>query len=297
MGRYWGSQLQKSTTYQQAKKDLVVGCFTILPSITYVVSGIMAWIGSPLTCVRSYNSSIFKLQVGREYTVNVISTITNATTPLPDRWKYLKNDEWRAIYGADLVSGYGDLTLIVDLIQSYPMNASFLPVHGMIHLEGNSTWPSARQVQPPAETLLFTIPITQDDWFTPDNHSTMHIAGALSEQTKNQSQVQISLLFLAIVIVFNVLKGVVMVLTLIDKQHDLLLTCGDAVASFLERPEKLTEGYSVASKTRLLKRIGPSKNLTGAKADPSLMMGDKWKNRTRRYRSSTGSVMSTIILL
>jgi hypothetical protein len=87
-----------------------------------------------------------------------------------------------------------------------------------------------------------------------------------------------------------------MILILLDKQHDLLVTCGDGVASFLECPEELTKGLCVASKAKVLKKIKSTKEPKRAKAGSTATVGDKWRNRSRRYRSSIGSIKSTIIL-
>jgi len=66
------------------------------------------------------------------------------------------------------------------------------------------------------------------------------------------SAVKISLLFMAIVVFVNLAKAGAMLLVLLDSNQSYLVTCGDAVSSFLEHPDWDTEGYCVARKEEIV---------------------------------------------
>lgn len=93
---------------------------------------------------------------------------------------------------------------------------------------------------------------TMNTWtFCPDSGwqlpgSGFHIKHAQSKPVSSGSRVQVAVWFLVIVILCNISKvvGISMAIRTCSTAH--IVTVGDAVASFLETPEELTEGKCMA---------------------------------------------------
>lgn len=80
----------------------------------------------------------------------------------------------------------------------------------------------------------------------------------LSMETPGFCKLHYSLQLLAVVILANVLKAVAMLWTLFAHRHDLLITVGDAVSSFLDEPDLTSKGLCMISRvdvSRLGRRI------------------------------------------
>ncbi|EON67299.1 hypothetical protein W97_06552 [Coniosporium apollinis CBS 100218] len=76
----------------------------------------------------------------------------------------------------------------------------------------------------------------------------LHIIHGLSTPTADGSKVQIALSFMLVVIACNIVKTMAMFLTLRELSSPRILTSGDAVASFLARPEYITLGMCTFGK-------------------------------------------------
>ncbi|KAK0837876.1 hypothetical protein LTS02_017887 [Friedmanniomyces endolithicus] len=70
-----------------------------------------------------------------------------------------------------------------------------------------------------------------------------------------QCRLQFSTTILAVVIVMNICKCLAMVLTLIQNREVALITVGDALASFLKKPDHLTEGRCMLAKIDVEKTL------------------------------------------
>ncbi|TKA68236.1 hypothetical protein B0A55_10035 [Friedmanniomyces simplex] len=70
-----------------------------------------------------------------------------------------------------------------------------------------------------------------------------------------QCRLQFSTTILAVVIVMNICKCLAMVLTLLQNREVALVTVGDALASFLEKPDHLTEGRCMLAKIDVEKTL------------------------------------------
>ncbi|KAK3380710.1 hypothetical protein B0T24DRAFT_616099 [Lasiosphaeria ovina] len=84
---------------------------------------------------------------------------------------------------------------------------------------------------------LSDLPITFGDW---------QLDHCLSERVVDRCRLQFSLPIMFVVIACNAIKLVAILATLLRKQSP-LLTLGDAIASFLERPDPTTRGMGTAS--------------------------------------------------
>lgn len=86
----------------------------------------------------------------------------------------------------------------------------------------------------------------------------LSIAYAYAQEKPNSSSVQISLHFMIVVVLCNIAKFVAMVLTYRDTSTR-FITTGDAVASFLARPEQRTLSNCITSYQHLRDKIGSSR--------------------------------------
>jgi hypothetical protein len=80
----------------------------------------------------------------------------------------------------------------------------------------------------------------------------VHVAHAFSTIVRPQSRIQVSLDFMIVVIVFNVLKLAVMVWVLATDEHDYIVTLGDATASYLRRPDPTTKEQCMLNRKEIL---------------------------------------------
>jgi hypothetical protein len=74
------------------------------------------------------------------------------------------------------------------------------------------------------------------------------ISYCLSEIRPEQCQLQFSITILWVVIVFNLIKALSMLWILFRLRDHPLVTLGDAVSSFLQRPDQTTKGYCLLSR-------------------------------------------------
>ena len=71
----------------------------------------------------------------------------------------------------------------------------------------------------------------------------------------SKSRIQISLSFLLVVIVCNAIKLGIMIWALYMEKSDFIVTIGDAVASFLEHRDHMTEKYCVFNKDAITAEV------------------------------------------
>lgn len=83
-----------------------------------------------------------------------------------------------------------------------------------------------------------------------------HVRFAFAEPIAGDSKRQMSLLFMLVVIGCNALKVVAIFLAVREKEKHRLVTIGDAIASFLDHPDKNTQGYCTISRDVYLKKFG-----------------------------------------
>lgn len=74
------------------------------------------------------------------------------------------------------------------------------------------------------------------------------VSYCLSEKLEEQCKLHISLQLMAVVIIFNLAKVVLILYTVFGFPEPRLVTFGDAVASFLQHPDPITEGLCLLSK-------------------------------------------------
>jgi hypothetical protein len=83
----------------------------------------------------------------------------------------------------------------------------------------------------------------------------LHISGAYSVPVDDGSFIQIALVYMIIVVFCNGCKVVAIWMTLRGDLRNQILTQGDAIASFLDREDRITLGYSACEKKTILSAI------------------------------------------
>jgi len=175
-------------------------------------------------------------------------------------FKPLSNREWRRLYSTNVIDS-GDLYLGFNETareiskgepSGYPCTSVDLPAN--MSLSNNS----------PGSSLLDLLDIGKVNWtridhLTPDKWELYaHIVGARARiiPQERKSRIQLSLTFLIVVVVCNVLKLAMMLSVLFLEKSDFIVTLGDAAASYLERPERSTERLCVVNKATVILKTG-----------------------------------------
>jgi hypothetical protein len=133
-------------------------------------------------------------------------------------------------------------------------------------------WPESILVKPSLTKSILSVPSLSginetSGWLAKEP---LHIAYALVEPISNSSSVQIGLFFMIIVIASNVAKFVAILLTLRDPLSSRLVTTGDAIASFLARPDLATVGMCNLESQEIIKQLRRPQNVQSA---------PKWRGR------------------
>jgi hypothetical protein len=115
----------------------------------------------------------------------------------------------------------------------------------------DSPWPEPHFIQAGgdvgARDWLTACPKT--GWLGPS--TAFHVKEARAKVNSYANRVQIAIPFLSIVIVANFIKVIAIYSTLRMQSSGHLITAGDAIASFLERPEPATRGMCTLTKSQL----------------------------------------------
>ncbi|OAK98799.1 hypothetical protein IQ06DRAFT_23618 [Phaeosphaeriaceae sp. SRC1lsM3a] len=238
-----------------------------------------------------YNASVFRIVRGSSYQVHIIqrdSAAWKEHTENNGNFTRLGVSEYKRIYDGEYVSRYGDLYLAVDSIafdasdSGHGGNLSlsrWLPYTIKSAAFANHT----RFVRPSVEgwASIAWLPIPQSS----NSPTEIQMKEGYTFNTGRNSRVQIHLYFMIVVVVCNLFKLAVMIYTLMDHHSEPLVTLGDAAASFLQRPEVLTEGKCMLSTEELIACYDQSwtseYSTTGEE-------NDAWRPKVRKYCSSIG---------
>ncbi|KAH7081153.1 hypothetical protein BKA63DRAFT_202647 [Paraphoma chrysanthemicola] len=254
-----------------------------------------------------YNAAVFKVVASNDWNLNVVDIRSdeyiaiNATMDPKSTIKpYLEmsNTELLRFYDKRYVSR-GDLYVIIDRIgfptsKQYTKNLS--PADLRTELRLNQSIGHVLTDSP--GWIHFNIAQEKD------LDISAHVATAFSRKTSQQSRLQISLYFMLIVVAFNLFKLTVMTLVLVTDQSTYLVTFGDAVASFLKRPDPYTETQCMLGKEEFCVKLGllplhPISTIQEA-VDLDHRSNGVWLPRPRQYFFSInrhGKVIFTMLLL
>ncbi|OCK73822.1 hypothetical protein K432DRAFT_472278 [Lepidopterella palustris CBS 459.81] len=241
-----------------------------------------------------YNAAIFKVTTGNQYNAYFINGAnSSATTSLNSTMHNFTNHDWGKVYDAQYVSETSDIYLVVDQVSYSVEYLSSDPVEHNI-----TEMPHPVFIDPPT-TLFQLVNFSDGHWYVPDWYTvkdkndnlrtvpnltrTYHIQYAFAKPVDQTitSKVQIGLVFMIIVIVCNAVKALAMFLTFLDHRPQYLVTSGDALASFLSRPDPTTLGCCLSPYDKIEQRIKVLGNLDSRTPHEFSDRGQQWIERSR----------------
>lgn len=132
------------------------------------------------------------------------------------------------------------------------------------------SWPSPYQFNISKDnSWKDVLTLSHDTWMYPP----WHIGYSLAESLHKGSAVQISIAFIAVVIICNAIKTIAIYLTLKGSYSAQIITQGDAISTFLQVPDTATVGRCLAEKHALIQGIQYPQHATEG----------KWSHEIGRY--------------
>jgi hypothetical protein len=263
-----------------------------------------------------YNASVFQVLVANDYNVNFVDRASPAWDAMNRAGSFTGNlsvSEIKNTYDQEYVSAYGDVVLWVEKLSiQYGNIDTFNEREKNNSTFGKITVPLATPIDSRSQAWAQAIDSSgwaaainlNENWNTTKDSATvlLRIAGAFAQPAIN-SEVQMSLTFLAVVIICNAVKFGCLVFLLWKGAHDIsppLVTVGDAIASFLEAPDSSTHGYSTYSKADFFWKTGRLKRTLAREQDGRAAKWDKrgegiWEERTNNYGSAISKRKRTIL--
>ena len=242
---------------------------------------------------------MFQIATYNEYNVTIVeygsdaySTVARMSDKTSPEYAFqsLSNSQWSKTYNNKFVSDHGDLILAIDRI-AFPTgglrsiaNLSFyLP----ISLEKGNQEIIGRLTTGSSDWIQYQYPPTPQTV----NIVSMSVGQAFAKVISPQSRIQISLYFMITVIVFNLLKLVIMLWVLFTDKHEYIVTQGDALATFLQRPDMTTRGKCTYGKDEMLYHLGRAPYILNREEKMiedrfSDRLAGKWLPRERLYFDS-----------
>ncbi|KAG9602853.1 hypothetical protein KCU77_g526, partial [Aureobasidium melanogenum] len=202
---------------------------------------------SSVTLHLFYNAAVFKYAVAYDYDVEFINWRSEDYLKLnaSSQASNLTNIQWMAAFGSDFVYDYTDLHIVFDAVGTA---TGLTGLSDPITISMNDSWPQLPAISPPD--------FNTQGWLLTSQGYHVHAVHAFAHPASGRNAVQFSLHFMIIVIVANLVKTVIMgsvvFKTGLVNGSSYLVICGDAVASFLARPDRNTKGLSTASKPIML---------------------------------------------
>lgn len=168
----------------------------------------------------------------------------------------LGSGKWASVYDNEYISVHGDLYLAIDRVAfdtaQTPTNPEAINITSQ-YLDYNVTGNQSTLRDLTTESASWIRYISQPETTIQWMSISAHVVQAAGEKRKSPpSRVQVSLYFLIIVAIFNLLKLSVMAYVLITDRSAYLVTLGDAAASFLEHPDRHTTGICALGREELL---------------------------------------------
>lgn len=172
----------------------------------------------------------------------------------------LENKACVETYSATTISSYSDLLLVCDYLS--PDDNSLIsfdssqrsPLVSDGHYNGVFCSMSTFDVCTPSN-----IKVNPENWIIDVNPEQLPknptaIQYCLGHPVEERCKLQFSLAILIVVIVCNLMETICMCVIVRKRDPEPLVTLGDAIASFLDRPDVTTEGNCIVGKTRFESR-------------------------------------------
>jgi hypothetical protein len=271
--------------------------------------------------VTSYNASVFQVVTANDYSIDFIDRASpkwNAINmEMLNKASNLSNlsvSEIKTTYDQKYVSTHGDVVLWVERVsieyafatfhnhenQNFTLPAIDMPLDAPIQPSGAQSW--AQTIDEKGWAIAADL---NEHWRMTAQDSPillLRIGGAFARPAIN-SEVQMSLTFLLVVVICNAVKIGSLVFLLWKGTNDTsppLVTVGDAVASFLEAPDESTRGYCTYSKAEYFWKTGHLKRTLAREQDGRAAKWDKrcdgiWEERTNNYGSAISKRKRTIL--
>jgi hypothetical protein len=254
----------------------------------------------------SYNASVFQVLVANDYNIDFVDMGSPAFQAMvqTDGLSNLSVSNIKNTYDQEYVSAHGDVVLWVEKLAIEYINISTFNEREKKNFTFSEiTTPLKTPMDSKSRAWVQAIDSSgwvnatklNEHWNTSTNSTTLLlcIGGAFARPALN-SEIQMSLTFLAVVIVCNAVKCGCLVFLLckgIDDTSPPLVTIGDAIASFLEAPDSSTHGYSTYDKADFFWRTGRLKRTLAREQDGRAAKWDKrgegiWEERTNNYGSA-----------
>lgn len=156
-------------------------------------------------------------------------------------------------YATDFQTIYGSLILVTndtDQSQSVAQQTTFLPQENMrTSASAPYQWICSAQAQVKEHTcsqLLSDVKdqVSKNSWYV-DRY---RVGYCLAERPPQRCKLEYSVPLAIIVIVFNLVKAIIIGYTAASATKKPILTTGDAVASFMQKPDEFTRGQCLISR-------------------------------------------------
>lgn len=248
----------------------------------------------------SYNSAVFKYTVAYEYNAEFVNYLSEDWKRLNASWtdreiSLLSNSQLTADFDTKLVYDWTDLYIVFDAIGA---NLNTTGNSTPISLAINTSWPQPDWKPLANYTTIPCLNIPKQQWLNTSEGFKVHAVHGFARPAKSgQSAVQLSLHFMLAVMAANLVKAIIMGVVVFNTDlgdgASYMVTCGDAVASFLASPDLNTVNLSTASKAVIMGSVNPDENKSDpphpAMGDSSPRIGHRWDPQQLCYGSAISS--------
>lgn len=225
---------------------------------------------------NEYNINVFQKdsQPHQDFLKNIPQVPPLGTSG--SKYDLVQNEEWARMYDTDVVA-HGDVYLVVDFYRSelenktlngWPIDWPNIPTEKFNSWsQGNVTYDLKETLQKQfgnssdIQGLMNTFAVSKEwlrfdtmvNFARPNTSLTgyprfAHVAHAYTTRLDTLSRIQLSLVFLIIVIACNTIKLITMIWVVAVERKEYVVTLGDGAASFLERPDPTTERMCILSR-------------------------------------------------
>lgn len=166
-------------------------------------------------------------------------------------WERLDNDACIQAYAQDYLSAHGDVIAVTSNLNSSVPILCF--AHSAEYLQSYfwicpSSWTAGTDKTNPCNVPTDLQNSANWTLLDPYTNSKYDVQYCLSQPVEEHCKLQFSIVVMGIVIACNLLKVLCMLLMLRYQRSQPLVTLGDAIASFLRKPDLSTEQFCLAEK-------------------------------------------------
>ncbi|OGM45657.1 hypothetical protein ABOM_005450 [Aspergillus bombycis] len=204
-------------------------------------------------------------------------------------------------YATDFQTTYGSLILVTNdtdqagQYQSVQQQATFLPVENLAAQASDPyKWICSSQKQAKYRTCSQLLPdvkdqVSENNWYVYG----YRVRYCLAERPPQRCKLEYSLPLAIIVVAFNLVKAIIIGYTAISATTKPILTTGDAVASFMQRPDEFTRGQCLLTAESVKRRpYRPSYKSSTFNSTPK-----RWHTAVSGKRYLLGLVSYTVAIV